>query len=218
MTRAGLFVIVAAALAAAAAGCKDPVHDDAVSALPPEDPSVPPGPLHRPGQPCLVCHDGGGPGSLVFGTAGTIFQDQTDLTPLVAATVQLSDATVCAAGQTCNAGACVSSSSGVTSCSETQPCPSPQICEPDGCHDPCPVVTSLVTNCAGNFWVEAVDWNPVFPVHVQVLYGDMSAQMLTHMGRSTSCATCHTGTETAMSTDHIYLNPDPMTYPPSGCP
>ena len=27
------------------------------------------------------------------------------------------------------------------------------------------------TNCAGNFFVEAVDWSLIYPVHVQVDYG-----------------------------------------------
>jgi hypothetical protein len=73
------------------------------------------------------------------------------------------------------------------------------------------------TNCAGNFFVEAVDWTPLFPVHVQIVYGDQSAQMISHMGRETSCATCHTGTVSPMSVSQVYLNQDPMTYPPSGC-
>jgi hypothetical protein len=34
---------------------------------------VPPGPLHRPGQPCLSCHDGSA-SSEVFSLAGTIFE------------------------------------------------------------------------------------------------------------------------------------------------
>ena len=39
-------------------GCTDPVREEAILALGPEAPGVAPGPLHRPGQPCLVCHDG----------------------------------------------------------------------------------------------------------------------------------------------------------------
>jgi hypothetical protein len=81
--------------AAAFAGCADPVHDDAVALLGPEDPNVPVGPLHRAGQPCLVCHDGGGPASLVFGTAGTIFQDGVNVfpnaVPMAGATVTMTD-------------------------------------------------------------------------------------------------------------------------------
>src|SRR5450432_160855 len=43
-------------LVCALVGCGDPVHDTAVSALGPEAPGVPKGPLHRPGQPCVLCH------------------------------------------------------------------------------------------------------------------------------------------------------------------
>lgn len=162
------------AVTLAAAGCADPVHDDLVASLGPEAPGVPPGPLHRPGQPCLACHDGGGPAAMVMSTAGTIFQDGTDTTPMVAATVELTDANQ--------------------------------------------VVTNALTNCAGNFFLQAVDWIPTFPVHVQVSYGSTSSQMRSHMGKAADCASCHSGTDTQNSVVHVYLNFDPMTYPPSGCP
>jgi hypothetical protein len=60
------------AVLAATSAC-DPVGDDARAALGPETPGVRPGPFHRPGQPCLVCHDGafGDPGA--FSVAGTVF-------------------------------------------------------------------------------------------------------------------------------------------------
>ena len=53
----------------------DPVHDDAVSALGGETPGIPRGPLHRPGQPCLVCHDGASGDPAAFSMAGTVFLD-----------------------------------------------------------------------------------------------------------------------------------------------
>lgn len=75
----------------AGASC-DPVHDDAKSALGGETPGVRRGPLHRPGQPCLVCHDGefGDPGA--FTVAGTVYFDAGDTTPVVGATVTLQSA------------------------------------------------------------------------------------------------------------------------------
>jgi hypothetical protein len=73
-------------------GCFDPVHDDRVGALGPEAPEVDTGPFHRPGQPCTVCHGGDGPGSPTFGIAGTVFENQRDLAPLIGATVWLVDA------------------------------------------------------------------------------------------------------------------------------
>ncbi len=53
--------------------CVDPVHAQQVQDLGPEDPAVAPGPLHRPGQPCTVCHSTEGPASSIFTVAGTVF-------------------------------------------------------------------------------------------------------------------------------------------------
>lgn len=46
--------------------CADPVHQAQIDALGPEADGVPQGELHRPGQPCLVCHS-------EFAVAGTIW-------------------------------------------------------------------------------------------------------------------------------------------------
>jgi len=53
--------------------CSDPVHDQEVAALGPEDPSIPKGEYHRAGQPCTVCHGPEGPAQTTFSVAGTIF-------------------------------------------------------------------------------------------------------------------------------------------------
>jgi hypothetical protein len=64
--------------------CADPVQNAEREALGPEDPSVPRGELHRPGQPCLVCHDD-------FSLAGTVYyEDRT--TPFDGAQVSFVDA------------------------------------------------------------------------------------------------------------------------------
>ena len=63
--------------------CGDPVNGSQRDALGPEDPSVPRGELHRPGQPCLVCHDD-------FSVAGTVYQEDL-VTPFEGATVTLID-------------------------------------------------------------------------------------------------------------------------------
>lgn len=81
-----------AASAIAASGSCDPVHNDAVAALGPEAPGVPPGPTHRPGQDCGVCHGGRGPGGKTFVAAGTIYKAYDDPSPLPNATVLLTDA------------------------------------------------------------------------------------------------------------------------------
>jgi hypothetical protein len=70
----------------------DPVHDDAVSALGGETPGVRRGPLHRPGQPCIQCHDGALGDPQRFTVAGTIFQTSGSKSPAVGATVTLTDA------------------------------------------------------------------------------------------------------------------------------
>ena len=57
-----------------AIGCGDPVHDDAITALGDEASGVAPGPNHRPGQPCVLCHSKDGPASSApFAVAGTIY-------------------------------------------------------------------------------------------------------------------------------------------------
>lgn len=72
--------------------CQDAVHDQEVSALGGEAPGVSPGPDHRPGQPCTVCHGGQGPAKVTFTVAGTIFMDPGANAPAVGAEIQLEDA------------------------------------------------------------------------------------------------------------------------------
>ena len=89
-TRALRFVLVAST--AFLASCIDPVHDDAVSALGDEVSGVREGPTHRPGQPCLTCHGGAGPGP-DFQIAGTVFETEGTVTPATGVKVTLTDAT-----------------------------------------------------------------------------------------------------------------------------
>jgi hypothetical protein len=86
-----LVATMAVAVIAASGSC-DPVHNDAVAALGPEAPGVPPGPTHRPGQDCGVCHGGSGPGGKTFVAAGTIYKAYDDPGVLQNATVILTDA------------------------------------------------------------------------------------------------------------------------------
>jgi hypothetical protein len=66
---------IAYALFLFVAGCTDPVRDRQIEALGGEDPNVPVGPDHRPGQPCVLCHSEGGPASdKPFAVAGTIYE------------------------------------------------------------------------------------------------------------------------------------------------
>ena len=69
-----LALAVVALAATLSTSCFDPVHADEVAALGDEVAGVRTGPTHRPGQPCLVCHGGKGPGSPEFEIAGTIYE------------------------------------------------------------------------------------------------------------------------------------------------
>jgi hypothetical protein len=62
----------------------DPVRSNEVATLGGEAPGVPHGPLHRPGQPCLLCHGN-------FSVAGTVFVDPTNRNPAAGVTVNLTD-------------------------------------------------------------------------------------------------------------------------------
>ncbi len=76
---------------ASTAACVDEVHDEQVQALGVEAPDVPPGPLHRPGQPCVVCHGGAGPAKSQFSVAGTVYEVQGQQAPAVGAQVAMED-------------------------------------------------------------------------------------------------------------------------------
>ena len=77
--------VCALAVIAAAFAC-DPVTENAVSALGGEVPGVPHGPLHRPGQPCLLCHGN-------FSVAGTVYEKPSSPIGLAGAVVSLTDST-----------------------------------------------------------------------------------------------------------------------------
>jgi hypothetical protein len=80
--------------ATVSASCFNPVHSDDVAALGGEVSGVRPGPNHRPGQPCLVCHGGSGPGSPEFEIAGTIFEYRdVPSAGVEGVTIQLTDVT-----------------------------------------------------------------------------------------------------------------------------
>ena len=92
-------VVATGALAAVVWACSDPVHDTRVDALGPEVANVSPGPTHRPGQPCLTCHGGGGPADTELTVAGTIYQTKDPISPpAVGATVTIFDGTQLADG------------------------------------------------------------------------------------------------------------------------
>ncbi len=89
-----LALIALGALALGLTNClSNPSVQDIITSLGPEKTGIRPGPLHRGGQPCLVCHDGSGPGGNTFAFAGTVYATPTDPTPVNAASILVTDAT-----------------------------------------------------------------------------------------------------------------------------
>jgi hypothetical protein len=86
-----VLLVLAAGIPGALPACADPVHADLVASLGPEASGVSPGPLHRPGQPCLVCHGGMGPATLKLSVGGTVYSVRGQEPPAVGAAVQIED-------------------------------------------------------------------------------------------------------------------------------
>jgi hypothetical protein len=61
-----------------------------IAALGPEDPMVPAGPRHRPGQPCAVCHNADGTAT-AYVAAGTIYRDPAAVIAVADVQVSLID-------------------------------------------------------------------------------------------------------------------------------
>jgi hypothetical protein len=142
----------------------DPVLDDAVSELGGEVGNVHPGPLHRPGQPCLLCHDGELGDPPEFSIAGTVFLQPTGTKAVNRATVEL--------------------------------------------HGADDSTLRLVTNAAGNFYVSANQFKPVFPLEVKVDYQNEVTTMHSVIGRDGSCAGCHSDPAGSDSPGHVYVRLD----------
>jgi hypothetical protein len=148
----------------------NPVLDDEISALGSDAPGVRNGPLHRPGQPCMLCHDGAFGDPQAFSIAGTVFQVPSSLEPSVGADVAITDST--------------------------------------------PTTRVVMTNAAGNFYIQANDWTPVFPLQVVVRpSGGTPVYMLSQIEGSAdvlggACATCHKDPAGPDSPGHISVKLD----------
>lgn len=89
--RAQMAAWAGAFLAALTSACADPLWQQQVSALGPEQPPILAGPLHRPGQPCLLCHGAAGLAPS-FVAAGTVYRDPHGDVPASGVEVVLIDA------------------------------------------------------------------------------------------------------------------------------
>ncbi|HTB78897.1 MAG TPA: hypothetical protein VK762_36895 [Polyangiaceae bacterium] len=65
------------------------------------------------------------------------------------------------------------------------------------------------TNAAGNFYVTTSQWQPTYPTQMQVSLMAATNQMLTHVGRDGSCATCHQSLSGPSSPGPVYVATDP---------
>jgi hypothetical protein len=138
----------------------DPVQDEAVNTLPGEVAGTPPGPLHRRGQPCLLCHDGALGNPVQFSVAGTVFTTPDDKAPAIGAHVEIT-----AADQ---------------------------------------AKKTFTTNASGNFYVEARQWSPHFPLQVSVTFQSQTLDMNSTIGREGACAGCHFDPYGPNSPGHVY--------------
>lgn len=75
-----------------APSCANPITDDAIEALGEERPGDEPGPFHRSGQPCVLCHSIAGGADPVLVLGGTVFADQSSFLPVEGARVIVYDA------------------------------------------------------------------------------------------------------------------------------
>ncbi len=157
-----------------ASSCVDPARQAAIDALGPEAAGVEEGPIHRPGQPCLLCHGEDGFEDQ-FSVAGTVYQYREAGAGLDNARVTFTDAN----GQS----------------------------------------ASVVTNCVGNFYVEAGDYQPSYPLFVTVTHNGVERPMKTPIFAEESCAGCHVEPASPTSAGRVYFADEPMVFPASRpCP
>jgi hypothetical protein len=63
------------------------------------------------------------------------------------------------------------------------------------------------TNCVGNFFIKAADWQPKFPILVEVFKNGTNRSMRSPIGREPDCAGCHVvnPVDPLAQMAHIYL-------------
>lgn len=171
--RAALFVPVLG-VALLAASCTDPVYDQQIEDLGDEAPGVDPGPEHRPGQPCVLCHSSTGPADdAPFSMAGTVFESPASIRGVPGVEVLLVDA---------NGVSPVDANSGQRIPIITNKAGNFYV--PTSVWNPAfPVRVAIF--CSGAL-VNGPDGQPV-----QCGFPGQRKQMQSHIGREPSCAGCH---------------------------
>lgn len=139
--------------------------------------------LHRPGQPCLVCHGPDDTQGQQFAIAGTIYEHAADTVGMNHAWVTIVDATGAAYQVRSNEAGNIMI----------------QV-RPDLVDAPTPYEggITLIPN------------TPVFPLQVASVSdesGTVVNQMLSQIHREGSCAGCHTGDSSATSPGRVWLAP-----------
>lgn len=82
--------------------------------------------------------------------------------------------------------------------------------------------TSFITktNCVGNFFIKASEWDPKFPILVEIGKGGVRRRMVSPIGRATDCSQCHTlaipPKDPYSELGHIYLFPTDEVGSPDG--
>lgn len=73
------------------------------------------------------------------------------------------------------------------------------------------------SNCAGNFYVRADDFQPVYPLWVKVSFAGESQIMETPIYRDGACASCHFDPAGPDSAGHVFVFEEPVDLPALGC-
>lgn len=61
------------------------------------------------------------------------------------------------------------------------------------------------TNSAGNFYIGASNWQPVYPLHVEISKNGTTQVMKSRIGGTGSCADCHRGNGDSSHVPTVYL-------------
>lgn len=160
-----------------------PPEADTADALGPEADGVEQGPLHRPGQPCQVCHgEDYTRGGVVFALAGTIYREAADRAGQRDADVTMTDAD----GRTFTARTNAAGNFFVE------------------------VDTALSAPQQRDEGQLDIDFEPTFPITVEVARGDAEPRhMRSGIYREGACSACHLAEVNETSAGRVVLEGDP---------